>query len=49
MAEVTRQPVQPGDVAPDFTVVGANREGQFSLADFRGKNPVLLALFRGLY
>jgi len=46
--ETARAPVQPGEPAPEFTVVGANREGQFSLADFRGR-PVLLALFRGLY
>jgi len=47
--EVERPPVQPGDPAPDFTVTAANREGQFSLADFRGRSPLFLALFRGLY
>jgi peroxiredoxin len=44
-----RPTVQPGEPAPEFTVAAANREGQFSLADFRGRNPLLLALFRGLY
>jgi peroxiredoxin len=47
--EVERTPVQPGEPAPDFTVAAANRDGRFSLADFRGRNPLLLALFRGLY
>jgi peroxiredoxin len=37
-----------GEPAPRFTLPAANREGNVSLADYRGKN-VLLALFRGLY
>lgn len=45
----SRPPVQPGEPAPDFTVPAANREGTVSLADYRGRSPVLLALFRGLY
>ena len=44
-----RQPLQPGDRAPDFTLPTAHREGSMSLADYRGKSPVLLALLRGLY
>jgi peroxiredoxin len=44
-----RPPVQPGEPAPDFTLPAANREGSVSLADYRGKSPVLLALYRGLY
>ena len=44
-----RPPVQPGEPAPDFTVPAANREGTVSLADYRGRGPVLLALYRGLY
>jgi peroxiredoxin len=44
-----RQPVQPGEPAPDFTLPAADREGTVSLADYRGRSPVLLALFRGLY
>lgn len=44
-----RPPVQPGEPAPDFTVPAANREGSVSLADYRGKSPLLLALYRGLY
>ena len=41
--------LQPGDPAPDFTLPLADREGTVSLADYRGRNPLLLALFRGLY
>jgi peroxiredoxin len=47
--EVERPPVQPGEPAPDFAVAAANRGGRFSLADFRGRSALLLALFRGLY
>ncbi len=42
-------PVQTGEPAPDFTLPAADREGTVSLADYRGRSPVLLALFRGLY
>jgi peroxiredoxin len=41
--------VEVGARAPEFTLPSANREGVVSLADYRGKQPVLLALFRGLY
>jgi len=41
--------VRPGDRAPDVTLPAADREGIISLADYRGKQSVLLALFRGLY
>jgi len=44
-----RPPVQPGEPAPEFAVTCANRDGQISLADFRDRSPLLLALFRGLY
>jgi len=50
MTTTERQaPVQPGEPAPDFTLPAANREGSVSLADYRGRSPLLLALFRGLY
>ena len=39
----------PGDPAPDFALPAVNREGSISLADYRGKGPVLVALFRGLH
>jgi peroxiredoxin len=42
-------PVEIGQSAPGFTLPAANHEGEVSLSDYRGKSPVLLALFRGLY
>ena len=44
-----RPPVQPGERAPDFTLPTVPEEGFVSLADYRGKSPVLLAMFRGIY
>ena len=44
-----RPPVRPGEPAPDFTLPAANREGSVSLADYRGRSPVLLVMYRGLY
>jgi peroxiredoxin len=44
-----RPPVQPGEPAPDFTLPSATGEGTLSLADYRGRSPVLLALFRGVF
>ncbi len=45
----SRAPVQPGEPAPDFTLPVVDRDGTVSLADYRGRSPVLLALLRGLY
>ena len=45
----SRPPVQPGEPAPDFTVSAVHREGTVSLADYRGRSPLFLALYRGLY
>jgi len=42
-------PVRPGDPAPHFALPAVNREGQISLDDYRGRSPVLVALFRGLH
>lgn len=39
----------PGDPAPDFTLPTVHRDGTISLADYRGRSPLLVALFRGLY
>ena len=47
--EERRQPLQPGERAPDFTLPAADREGTVSLAEYCDRGPVLLALFRGLY
>ena len=43
-----RPPLKPGDLAPDFTLPLADREGAVSLADYRGRSPLLLGLFRGV-
>ena len=42
-------PLRPGDPAPHFALPAVNREGQVSLDDYRGRSPLLLALFRGLH
>jgi peroxiredoxin len=39
----------PGVPAPDFSLPAVNREGHVSLADYKGRTPLLLALFRGVY
>jgi len=44
-----RPPLQPGERAPDFSLPRVDREGTASLADYRGKSPLLLALFRGFW
>jgi peroxiredoxin len=41
--------IHPGDRAPDFTLPAAQAAGAVSLAEYRARSPVLLALFRGLY
>jgi peroxiredoxin len=41
--------VQPGEPAPDFTLPTVERDGTVSLADYRGRSPLLLAFFRGIY
>jgi peroxiredoxin len=41
--------LRPGDAAPSVTLPAVNREGQVSLDDYRGRSPVLIALFRGLH
>jgi peroxiredoxin len=41
--------LQPGQPAPEFTLPAIHREGTVSLADYRGRTPLLLALFRGIY
>ena len=46
---MTLAPLCPGDPAPDFALPAVNREGQVSLADYRGRSPVLIGLFRGLH
>jgi peroxiredoxin len=50
MVTIQQRPsLQPGDLAPDFTLATVPNEGFVSLADYRGKTPLLLATMRGLY
>jgi peroxiredoxin len=42
-------PLQPGDRAPNIVLDAITREGKVALDDFRGHNPVLIGLFRGLH
>src|SRR5262245_54090122 len=44
-----RTSLQPGHPAPAFTLPAIDRDGSVSLADYRGRTPLLRALFRGLY
>jgi peroxiredoxin len=46
---VRRPPLRPGERAPDFRLPGANRDEIMSLADYRGRSPLFLALFIGLW
>jgi len=45
----TRPPVEPGEAAPDFTLPAVDRIETVSLADYRGRSPVFLALLVGLW
>jgi peroxiredoxin len=47
--EAWRPPVRPGEPAPDFTLPVVGQEGTISLSDFKGRQPVFLGMFRGLY
>jgi len=42
-------PVRPGDPAPDFVLPAVQSDRVVSLSDYRNRNPLFLALFRGLY
>jgi peroxiredoxin len=42
-------PVSPGVPAPDFALAAVDGSGTISLQDYRGKNPLFLALFVGLW
>ena len=46
---MTSMLLRPGDPAPDFALPAVNREGHVSLDDYRGRSPVLVAMFRGLH
>ena len=45
----SRPLLSPGEPAPDFVLPAVDHDGTVSLADFRGKTPVLLAMMRALY
>jgi peroxiredoxin len=49
MFQSDQAPIQPGQAAPDFAVPAVHEDGTISLSDYRGKTPLLLGLFRGLY
>lgn len=44
-----RRALQPGEPAPDFTLPAIDRDGTVSLGDYRGRSPLLVGLFRGIY
>jgi peroxiredoxin len=44
-----RPTVSPGEPAPDFALPSVAGAGTISLADYRGKTPLFLALFIGLW
>ncbi len=46
---LAERPLQPGDRAPNVVLDAITRQGKISLEDFRGHNPVLVGLFRGLH
>ncbi|WEX77841.1 AhpC/TSA family protein [Sinorhizobium numidicum] len=48
MSNVDR-PLQPGDQAPNIVLDAISRDGKIALKDFRGRNPLLIGLFRGLH
>ena len=45
----SRPPVAPGEQAPDFTLPAVDRQQMVSLADYRDRSPLFLALFIGLW
>ena len=42
----SRPPLRPGEPAPDFTLPTIPEDGAVSLADYRGRSPLLLVLLR---
>lgn len=49
MTQPARMPIQPGEAAPEFAVPSVQDERTIRLADYRGRAPLLLGLFPGLY
>lgn len=48
-ANARSAPVQPGEKAPEFSLPAVHQAGSVSLREYRGKKPVLVAIFRGLF
>src|SRR5262245_350679 len=48
-SKLLRDPVSPGEPAPDFMLPAADGAGTVSLADYRGSAPVFLGLLVGLW
>jgi peroxiredoxin len=46
---VAGEVLKPGDSAPSLVLDAATRDGVISIDDFRGRQPVLIGLFRGLH
>jgi len=49
MPNVASTPIQTGVAAPDFAVPAVQEDRLISLAEYRGRAPLLLAIFPGLY
>jgi peroxiredoxin len=49
MREVEQRSVKSGDRAPEFEVPAIHDDRTISLGDYRGRTPLLLGLFPGLY
>jgi peroxiredoxin len=47
--DASRPPVSPGEPAPDFILPAIDSERSVSLADYRGRSPLFLALLIGLW
>ena len=45
----SRPPISPGQPAPDFRLPAVDRDEMISLADYRGRSSLFLALFIGLW
>lgn len=49
MSGIAQLPIQAGVPAPDFVVPAVHDDRQISLSEYRGRVPLLLGLFPGLY
>jgi peroxiredoxin len=49
MSSTKPRVLRPGEPAPDFTLPAVHRPGTVSLGDYRGRSPLLIAFFRGIY